>query len=414
MSDGQADIAIIGGGLMGTATALLMAQVRPQCSIVLLEKHPFKSIGADEQTRSSFDARSTALAPTSVALLQRLGVWRDIAAHATAIDSIQVSDKGHAGWVRLTQADNEARPLGAVVENHALGGALIAAVNAAATVEVKAPATVKAVVPKREQAELMLDSGDSLAARLVIVADGADSAVARALAIGADVKDYQQHAVVANVAYSKAHKGAAFERFTAQGPLALLPLGGSGSHTSALVWTWPSARIDEVMAMPDAQFLSTLQRVFGYRLGEFTAVSRRSSYPLRLSVAQEQVRARIVLLGNAAHFLHPVAGQGYNLALRDALRLAQVLQGVPAKELGALELLQRYEQLQRGDQLRTIGLSDGFNSAFGSSHSLLAGLRNLGMVAVENSAWVRNGFIRQMSGRASAQADPWRAMQHDA
>lgn len=408
------DIAIIGGGLMGMSTALLLAQVLPQYSITLLEKRALDPRSEGENALPSFDARSTALAPTSVNLMQRLGVWPAIIAHATAIRSIHVSDKGHAGWVRLTEADNGDKPLGAVVENHALGRALKDAVAASPAVKLLAPAAVTGVLPKSGSAQLTLASGDILSALLVVVADGAGSPVAQQLGISVDVEDYRQHAVIANVAYDKPHQGAAYERFTNQGPMALLPLGGSQSHTSALVWTWPSAKIDEAMGMPEHEFLQTLQRQFGHRLGRFRAVSKRSNYALRLSVAREQVRSRVVLLGNAAHFLHPVAGQGYNLALRDVLRLAEVLQPLPAAQLGDLQVLQRYQQLQRDDQMRTIKLSDGFNRVFGSESLALAGLRNLGMMAVESSSWVRDGLIRQMSGRVSAQANPWRAANHDA
>lgn len=414
MKHQQTDIAIIGGGLMGMSTALLLAQVLPQYSIVLLEKRAVNPGTSGDSTQPGFDARSTALAPTSVNLMQHLGVWPAITAHATSIRSIQVSDKGHAGWVRLTEADNDDKPLGAVVENHALGRALIAAVAASPTVQVLAPATVTGVIPKADSAQLTLAGGDTVNARLVVVADGAGSPVAQQLGIRVDVEDYQQHAVIANVAYDKPHQGAAYERFTKQGPMALLPLGGSHSHTSALVWTWPSAQVGEVMAMPEAEFLQTLQRQFGHRLGRFRAVSKRSNYALRLSVAREQVRSRVVLLGNAAHFLHPVAGQGYNLALRDVLRLAEVLQQIPSAELGDLQALQRYQQLQREDQARTIRLSDGFSRLFGSEHLALMGLRNLAMMAVEHSSWVRDGFIRQMSGRASTQANPWRTTDSDA
>jgi 2-octaprenyl-6-methoxyphenol hydroxylase len=412
------DIAIIGGGLMGASTALLLAKVLPHCRIALLERHPFTPSDATQTNLPSFDARSTALAPTSVQLMERLGVWPSMTVHATAIRSIQVSDQGHVGWVRLTEADNQQQSLGAVVENHALGRALISAVHAAPSVQVLAPTTVARVVPKADIVELMLDEASgasrSLSAKLVIVADGANSLVARQLGIALEVKDYHQHAIVANVAYAKPHQGAAYERFTAQGPMALLPLGGSQSHTSALVWTWPNDQVDVAMAMSDSEFLQHLQREFGHRLGKFSAVSRRSHYPLRLSVAREQVRSRLVLLGNAAHFLHPVAGQGYNLALRDAVRLAEVLQATSPEQLGDLAVLQRYQQLQAEDQRRTITLSDGFNRVFTSERFAFNALRNLAMLTVEHSAWVRNGFIRQMSGRASPQANPWRGLANDA
>lgn len=402
------DIAIIGGGLLGASAALLLSRALPGCSIALIEKNEFKAQIANSMTAPNFDARSTALSPTSIALMQKIGVWQELAAHATLIRSIQVSDKGHAGWVRLTEHDNQQQPLGAVVENQTLACVLIDAVNATPELTVLTQASVAHVQPRREHAQLRLVGGKSLCARLVIVADGADSGVAQQLGIGADVTDYQQHALVANVAYEHSHKGRAFERFTPQGPMALLPLGGTNSQTSALVWTWPSNRIEQALNMPESEFLRKLQHEFGYRLGRFTAVSKRSSFALRLSVAKEQVRSRVVLLGNAAHFLHPVAGQGYNLALRDALRLAEILAHVDRSEVGSLATLQRYQQQQQDDQTRTIRLSDGFNRVFGSQRPAVVMLRAMGMVAVESSHWVRSGFIRQMSGRASAQANPWR------
>ena len=406
------DIAIVGGGLMGASTALLMANVLPDSRVALIEKQSFTI--TESNALQSFDGRSTALAPTTIQVMQRLGAWQAMASQATNIRAIQVSDQGHGGWVRLTEADNQQHNLGAVVDNQALGHALVNAVQDNERVQVIAPSQVTAIEQKRESVKLHLDGGSSLNAQLIIIADGANSSLGSQLGIGYRVKEYHQHALVANVAYESKHCGVAYERFTRQGPMALLPLGGDHSRTSALVWTWPSAQIDEAMGFSDDAFLRRLQREFGPRLGRFTAVSRRASYPLQLSVAQEQVRSRLVMMGNAAHFLHPVAGQGFNLALRDALRLAEVLQQAPAQSLGELQWLQSYEQRQRQDQQRTIELSDGFNRAFGSDHPVYQGMRNLAMLAVEHSSWVRSGFIRQMSGRASAQANPWRAIPNGA
>src|SRR5690606_1164705 len=187
----------------------------------------------------------------------------------------------------------------------------------------------------------------------------ADSPLRHQLGIAEIEKEYRQNAVIANVRHQQSHGETAFERFTHHGPLAFLPLGGPQGRTSAVVWTWPTEQADAALAMSDMEFLARLQSKFGYRLGRLQQVGERQSYALRLCLAREQVRSGIVLMGNAAHFLHPVAGQGYNLALRDGLRLAEVLQSA-AGNLGDLEILQEYERRQLSDQRNTVRLSDGF------------------------------------------------------
>ena len=210
--------------------------------------------------------------------------------------------------------------------------------------ELKTPAQVQRLVNRQGSVRLQLEA-QNLDAELVVVADGADSPLRQQLGIAEVNKEYRQSAVIANVRHQQSHGETAFERFTHHGPLAFLPLGGAQGRSSAVVWTWPEGETTQAMAMSDAEFLARLQSEFGYRLGRLQQVGERQSYALRLCLAQEQVRSGIVLMGNAAHFLHPVAGQGYNLALRDGLRLAEVLQRAPGN-LGELELLLEYERLQ--------------------------------------------------------------------
>jgi len=402
----SADIAIVGGGLMGAALGLLLAQSLPGRRIQLLEQKHFSGPSDQSLAQPHFDARSTALAPTSVHLLERLGVWSALKRHASAILRVQVSDRGHLGWVRLTTDSNRGDPLGYVVENRALSRVLTDALLATPALMLRAPVSVQSLKADAEGMRLVTDSG-VVRAQLVIVADGADSPLRQNLGIGERVKDYHQSALIANVQHQLPHQGVAFERFTEQGPLALLPLGGSSGSVSALVWTWPEARIHEAMALPDMEFLSHLQQVFGYRLGRMQQVGLRQSYALQLRLAREQVRSGLVLMGNAAHFLHPVAGQGYNLALRDGLHLAEVLRTSGRANLGDLGLLQKYEHLQAADQRATVFLSDTFNELFRSDDRGAVLLRNLGMMGVETSGALRNLFIRQLSGRASRRADPW-------
>jgi 2-polyprenyl-6-methoxyphenol 4-hydroxylase len=402
----RCDIAIVGGGLMGAALALLLAQSLPARRIQLLEQKPLANPSDLALSQPHFDARSTALAPSSVRLFDRLGVWSTLERHTTAILRVQVSDRGHAGWVRLTTDSNRGNPLGYVVENRALSRVLVDALQAQPSLVLRAPVSVHRLRPGAEDILLETDKGD-LRAQLVVIADGADSPLRQTLGIGENTKDYKQSALIANVQHQLPHQGVAFERFTDQGPLALLPLGGAAGTLSALVWTWPEARIQDAMVMSNADFLAHLQRIFGYRLGRLRQIGARQSYALQLRLAREQVRSRVVLMGNAAHFLHPVAGQGYNLALRDALHLAEVLRGAGANDLGDLMLLQKYERQQAADQRATVFLSDGFNELFCSDSRGALLLRTLGMMGVEASQTLRDLFIRQLSGRANRRADPW-------
>ncbi|MCR6652885.1 MAG: 2-octaprenyl-6-methoxyphenyl hydroxylase [Cellvibrionaceae bacterium] len=406
------DIAIIGGGLMGAALALLFCKTLPGRRVVLIEQKALESASDQALATPNFDARTTALAPTSAATLRRLGVWPALAAHVTAIRRVQVSDRGHLGWVRLDTDSNAGEPLGYVVENRALGRALTDAMLACEGLELKAPAQVQRLV--KRQGGVRLELGDqSLEAELAVVADGADSPLRRQLGIGEFSKDYQQSAIIANVRHEQSHGETAFERFTHHGPLAFLPLGGPDGRTSAVVWTWPSLQAEDALALDDQTFLHHLQSEFGYRLGRLQQVGVRQSYPLRLCLAREQVRSGVVLMGNAAHFLHPVAGQGYNLALRDGLRLAEVLQSAGAGGLGDLALLQEYERRQAGDQRNTVRLSDGFNELFRAHEPHWILLRNLGMIGVEWSVTIRDAFIRQLSGRGSRRANPWVRLAQD-
>jgi 2-octaprenylphenol hydroxylase len=247
---------------------------------------------------------------------------------------------------------------------------------------------------------------------LVILADGADSPLRKTLGVAAREVPYEQTALVANVRTGLPHGGCAFERFCPDGPMALLPRGQSSqAQLAGLVWTFPRAQQELIAGLSDIELLERLQDAFGYRLGRFEAVGQRQFYPLRLVVAKEQVRSHLVLQGNAAHFLHPVAGQGFNLSLRDGLRLAQVLSEGAAlgEQLGELKQLQRYAQAAEADQNRTIALSDGFNRIFSRKERSLRWGRDIGMLLLESVPAVRAAFIRQLSGRAQPVNLPWGA-----
>ena len=252
---------------------------------------------------------------------------------------------------------------------------------------------------------LTLDEGDSLEAALLVVADGASSSLRQRLGVTVSEKPYGQSALVANVASREAHDGCAFERFTAEGPVALLPLlrVPEASHRSALVWTVSPEEAEQLQACPEADFLAALQERFGYRLGRLEQVGERHSYPLSLIQADEQVRQGVVVMGNAAHALHPVAGQGYNLALRDVAELSRVLveaaaAGVP---YGDLASLQRYEQRQQVDQLRTIEMSDRLPSLFMAGDPVVGIARDLALSGLDLVPALKRGFVRYAAGVAA-------------
>ena len=408
-------ISIIGGGMVGASLALLLARTLENCPIHLFESSPLPSATpnpsfhpACETDQPLWDGRSTALAPTSVELFRALGLWPQIAPFATQIERIHVSDQGSWGLSQFTQADNHQQPLGQVVENAGLQPVLHQALSAHSNITVVAAAQVKALRPLQGGMQVQWHSPAATAlqlhnSHLVILADGADSPLRQSLGIAVREVPYMQTALVANVRFSLPHGGCAFERFCPDGPMALLPRGQSPqARMAGLVWTFPQSQQEAIAGLSDAELLARLQGAFGYRLGQFEAIGQRQFYPLRLVVAQEQVRSHLVLQGNAAHFLHPVAGQGFNLSLRDGLRLAQVLSEGPAlgETLGELKQLTRYAKAAQADQSRTIALSDGFNRVFSRQERSLRWGRDMGMLLLETIPAVRAAFIRQLSGRA--------------
>ena len=294
--------------------------------------------------------------------------------------------------------------LGCVVPNAWIGRVLISQIQSLASVAVLAPATVSRLRPVVGGAELEVETEgktQTLRTQLAIIADGAQSPLRQSLGIDNQVQDYQQSAIIANIGLEDAHQGIAYERFTDEGPMAMLPLGGSkDGKLSALVWTQPSAQAEEVLALSDEDFLQRLQQRFGHRLGRFVSLGKRDSYSLSLSVASEQIRSSIVVMGNAAHFLHPVAGQGFNLALRDCAALAAVLTEAREQPLGSLKILNRYLQQQQLDQQATIHFSDQLTKLFSTDSLPQAALRALGFIGLECMPPAKYWLTQQTMGSA--------------
>lgn len=383
-------LAIVGGGLVGASLALALQQGAKArgWNIALIE--PFEP-GSEYQP--SYDARSTALSYGTRLIYQRLGVWERIAERAEPITQIHVSDRGRAGATRLGASDQQVPALGYVVENAWIGHCLWQALDDEVVTR-HCPAEVEQMQAVAAGYRLTLTTGQVLDCDLAVLADGGRSALREQLGIAIKTTPYDQSALIANVTPGKPHGGQAFERFTDEGPMALLPLQ---DNRCALVWTRPEEDAARLAALPEAAFLDELQQAFGYRLGGFQQVGARHLYPLMLIEAEEQVRSGLVVLGNAAHSLHPIAGQGYNLSLRDTEALAAALLSSSAK-LGDIGVLQAYHRQQRTDQWLTVGFSDRLTRLFAGSALLSVAGRNLGLLGLDLLPPAKAWFARQAMG----------------
>ena len=394
--------------MVGVSLALQLGAVLPaETSILLVEGFPLPAPTAGQAPayHPAFDARSTALSYSSRLVYEQMGVWDDLAQWVCAIESIHVSSRGRFGSTLLHAGDHRWPALGYVVENAWLGNALIHALRQRDRVALRCPAKVVSATPLNGGVSLQLE-GDTAAvtAGLLLVADGAASGLRDCLGVAVNEKPYQQHALVANIAFAQPHRGCAYERFTDEGPLAILPLlpTRDGEQRGALVWTLPPERAQHLRDCPPPEFLHSLQQRFGYRLGRLLRVGERHEYPLALVQSSEQVRQGIVVMGNAAHALHPVAGQGFNLALRDVAELGRVLrEGLEAgRQPGELALLQRYQRRQHADQQRTIAFSDRVPSLFMHADPLLGMGRDLALAGLDVLPGLKREFVRHAAGVA--------------
>ena len=393
-----ADVAIIGGGMAGLALGLLLAAQLPARSIVIIEKTAAAAMDS-APLAPSFDARSTALASGSQAILEMMGVWPQIAAAAQPIAQVHVSEKRRPFGVLMQPQSLGLDALGLVVENRELGRALLKAAQQRDNLQLINGCSVEGVAFGGECASLSLSGGQRIEAQLVVVADGAQSQLREQLAIHTRSHDYGQIAIVANVEPELAHCGVAYERFTSDGPMALLPLTDVDNRPrQALIWTMPPAQAEALLALSDQAFLAALYQQFGKRVGRFVKVSPRSSYPLQLFFAEEQVRSRLVIAGSAAHHLHPVAGQGFNLILRDCRALADCLARNKQADLGELAVLEGYRQAQVWDQYQTVQASDLLPKLFSNTDPLAQTLRQAVLLGLDFAPQALNHLARRAAG----------------
>nr|WP_151791031.1 2-octaprenyl-6-methoxyphenyl hydroxylase [Acinetobacter soli] len=380
-------VIIVGGGMVGLSLALMLA--KQNIAVKLLEAIQYPDYDDENLApyHSSFDARNTALSRRSVQIYQKLQLWDALQQHATPILQVHITEEGSFGKARLVASQEKVESFGQVIENAWLGRVLLTQVRQHELIELIDG--VKVTSLKQDQDFVYLNAEREheqleLQAKLVIAADGRDSFCRQALGVGADVRDYDQVAIVTTVQTSKPHEQVGFERFSALGPLALLPLPGESRRS--VVWPVKKGTEDEWLGEHnDQHFLNALQKTYGDRAGTFEKTGRRFSYPLSQVLAHKQAVGRVVLMGNAAHTIHPVAGQGFNLCLRDADVLVRHLlqQLSESDDIGKPENLLAYEQARLKDQQRVIKFCDSVVRGFSNQNPVLKLLRNTGLVAFD-------------------------------
>lgn len=384
----QQAVIIVGGGMVGLSLALMLAKSNIAVKLLEAIQYPNYDDADAAPYHSSFDARNTALSRRSVQIYQQLGLWRELQQYATPILEVHITEQGSFGKARLVADQEQVESFGQVIENAWLGRVLLTQVRQQPLIELIDGVQVTSLTQDAEQVYVQATrhgaSIDPLTAKLVIAADGRDSFCRQALGVGVDVHDYDQVAIVTAVQTSKPHQQVGFERFSHLGPLALLPL--PGEYRRSVVWPVKKGTEHEWLGEDnDQHFLAALQQTYGDRAGKFIKTGQRFSYPLSQVLADKQAVGRVILMGNAAHTIHPVAGQGFNLCLRDADVLVRFMleQLTVSDDIGQPEMLKAYEQSRLSDQQRVIKFCDAVVRGFSNQNPLLRLIRNTGLVAFD-------------------------------
>lgn len=399
--DEHYDIVIAGGGMIGTSLALALAPLGLRVAVV-------EAVARQAEAQPSFDDRSTALSRSTQRMFEAMGLWKQIVAASTPIKSIHVSDQGRFGFSHIDAEEQGVEALGYVVINRVLGSVLQSALLQLDGVDVICPARIVDLQLAPDAARAVIEHSDdrrqSVSCDLLVAADGADSAVREMMGISAQKSHYGQRAVIGNLLAEKRLEHRAFERFTAQGPLAVLPVA---DDRAGFIWTVSEHDAERVLALDDDAFLRELQEEFGYRLGSFSRAGKRASYSLTLSKTVRLTATRSVLVGNAAHGLHPVSAQGFNLGMRDVAALCDCIVDSRSQsdqsdtfDAGNEQLLQRYANWRRSDQKKLVRFTDGLVRLFGSSRAPLKALRNIGMLGFDLIPGVRPVFAKHTMGLA--------------
>ncbi len=391
------DCLIIGGGLVGATLACALGDTGLRVAVV--EAVPFKA-----ESQPAYDDRGLSLAPSSRQILTGLGLWEQVKGDASPIRQIHVSERGGFGFVRISAESQRVDALGHIVLGRTLGKVVVEGALQKPNVEWLCPARFVSVEMSEERATVCIETEGQqrqLTSRLLIVADGAQSTAREHLGIEVEQKDYAQTAVVATVTPARPHAGTAYERFTPEGPLALLPLD---AERCVVVWVANTDQAQQVLALDDKEFLAGLEQRFGRRLGGFVRVGRRNSYPLKLIHAKQLSGHRYLVIGNAAHAIHPNAAQGLNLGLRDVAAVAEYCQRVVAqdKDIGDQEALQELSAGMAEDHRRIIRFSDGLTQVFYNDFLPLRLLRNTGMCLLDCLPFAKRRLARLAMGQSGS------------
>ena len=383
----QFDIVIIGGGMAGASCALGLKQSNKQLSIAVIEAN---EVSADYHP--SFDDRSIALAQQSVQYLKSINAFDCQAPFAAAIEKVTVSDRGHFGKTHIDCQEYGHDALGYVVEVNPFGRSLHQQLTRT-DVSLFCPDTVAKLEYQSDCAIITLNSGEQLSAKLVVIADGAHSQSRKLANIEFNTRAYQQAAIIANIEVAGGHHHHAFERFTEHGPMALLPMS---NNRYSLVWCMEPEQIEHTMALEDDAFLAELQKAFGYCGGSFSKVGMRASYPLVYGKAESLSSHRTVLIGNAGHAIHPIAGQGFNLGLRDVQLLCDMAN---RDDLGDYAFTRYYSQTRSKDITTVMTLTDSLVRLFSNSSRLLALGRSIGLFSMDLFSSLKTPLAKQLMGQ---------------
>ncbi len=387
------DIVIVGSGAIGAVLASALRGSTLKVAVI-------EAVSPKADVQKSYDGRGLSISLSSKNILDNLGLWQDISPYSNPIKHIHVSDQHHFGFVRMDAESMNVSALGHIVLAGELGKVLIQTIEAAHNINFLCPASVIAVETSIASARVTvnIDGLDKvISCKLLVAADGAESKIRDMLDIKTSIKDYQQVAIVSNVTPQRPHLNTAYERFTETGPLALLPYS---KQCCALVFTVMANEAKQYMQMDEQGFLSALLRRFGRRLGNFSKLGKRKSYPLKMLQVAEQVKHRAVILGNAAHVVHPNAAQGFNLGLRDAVALAEVL--IEAHEnhhdIGTLSLLESYLESREDDQKWVLNFTDRLAKVFYNRQALKVIARNLVLLGIDLVPPMKHRFAQNAMG----------------
>lgn len=380
----QYDVVIVGGGLVGASLVVALSSLPLRVALIEASAPPL--------TGPSWDERCIAINDGSHRIFESLGVWPALLSEAAPISSTHISERGRFGVARFSAAEAGLSALGYNIPFRHIGQTLWQAAQKTSA-RLICPARLQALEQSANAVQLLLDNGEKISTRLVVAADGAQSAVRTLLSIPSQTQDYKQSAIVTAIKPSRPHAGVAYERFTPGGPIAVLP---KPENACSLVWTVPSDQVEIMLAWSDEEFLTQAHETFGERLGHFKEIGRRNAYPLTRVMSAQLTAPRVIFAGNAAQSLHPVAAQGFNLGLRDVATVADVL--LTAVDPGDAGTLAEYESRRSADRERVSGFTDRLVRTFSNQVPGLRGLRHLGLLALDLTPPLKEAVMRQNLG----------------